>query len=115
MAAPGSPAQAAFLDWLKRNGAYVSPKLDLFGPGLGGDRTVRAREAVAAGESLLLVPEAATLTMAPDGAASRCGGDGGWSRGRGAAARGAARARRGGAAGGGGRRRRRPRRRPPAS
>jgi hypothetical protein len=72
MAAPEASAQAAFQAWLKRSGAYVSPKLDLFGPGAGGDRTVRARAAVEAGEQLLLVPEDATLTMAPDGAASRC-------------------------------------------
>ncbi|KAI8471124.1 MAG: hypothetical protein J3K34DRAFT_238796 [Monoraphidium minutum] len=56
-------AQAAFLEWLKRRGAYISPKLDLFGEGTGGDRTVRAREDVEDGERLLLVPEEATLTL----------------------------------------------------
>lgn len=66
-------AQAAFLEWLRKSGAYVSPKLDLFGPGEGDDRTVRAREAVDEGERLLLVPEEATLTLGRgEGAMGRC-------------------------------------------
>ncbi|GBF94957.1 hypothetical protein Rsub_07458 [Raphidocelis subcapitata] len=63
----GEPSQAALLAWLKQRGAYVSPKLDLFGAGVGGDRTVRAAAAVDEGERLLLVPECATLTLPPGG------------------------------------------------
>lgn len=55
--------QEDFLAWLQRRGAYVSPKIDLFGAGTGEDRTVRAREAIDEGERLLLVPEDATITL----------------------------------------------------
>ena len=66
-------AQGAFLEWLKRRGAYVSPKLDLFGAGVGDDRTVRAAAAVEEGERLLLVPEESTLTLgAGEDATGRC-------------------------------------------
>jgi hypothetical protein len=66
-------AKAAFIAWLKHQGAYVSPKLDLFGAGVGGDRSVRALADVDEGERLLLVPESSTITMgAKADDASRC-------------------------------------------
>lgn len=54
---------AAFVEWLRLRGAYVSPKLDLFKEMPSGDRTVCAKEAVAEGEQLLMVPLEATLRM----------------------------------------------------
>lgn len=60
-------APPPFLAWLASRGAYISPKLDLFSPGAGGDRSVRAAADIAEGERLLLVPEPATLTYAPAG------------------------------------------------
>jgi hypothetical protein len=71
----GDRSQAAFLAWLKQRGAYVSPKLDLFGAGVGGDRTVRAAAAVDEGERLLLVPEGVTLTLPAGGGKEAAAGN----------------------------------------
>jgi hypothetical protein len=47
--------------WIKSKGGYVHPKLDLCAELPNGDRGVVAKEAIAAGEQLALIPVEATI------------------------------------------------------
>jgi hypothetical protein len=55
--------QNAFKDWLRQQGGYVNPKVDLFHQLPSGDRGVYATADIEEGEQLLLVPVSSTLHL----------------------------------------------------
>jgi hypothetical protein len=55
--------QSAFKDWLRQQGGYVNPKVDLFHQLSSGDRGVYAAADIEEGEQLLLVPVSSTLHL----------------------------------------------------
>lgn len=58
-----NPKHGAFKDWLRQQGGYVNPKVDLFHQLPSGDRGVYAAADIAEGEQLLLVPVSSTLHL----------------------------------------------------